>query len=594
MALLIFQDAEKARDAVCAEDQKKIRQLYEDWAEEVGQRAKYYAGKTTASSYWQEQQLLELQRQLTEQSKVIANQIYTGTKESLYTVADSVVGCNAKFLADLGFSKDGLQAAFSDVPTQVVNSIVTGQIYQGGWNLSSAIWGDNEKTLSDIYQIVAQGRAMNMSAYDVSKLLEQYVNPNKAKQWNLVMGDGRRIYKKSVDYNAQRLVRTLTQHAYQQGIIQMAKANPFVQSIIWHSNGSRVCELCQSRDGNEYQANNLPMDHPNGMCVMEPKVDMDSTVDQLVDWFNAEDGTYPEIDAFATWFGYTPGVKSLGTSKGKTFNYWYTKLSDKQKLLAQQLKSQSGLTWQQWYEKNIYAGANVAKATKSAVSDRTIGNLTMNDLLKLFGKQNESNMLSMEARAFAKMLDSQSAGISMYTGSSYHAMNAYLRLLAAGKDEAYARSKSGITSQQLVALNNARAGLANATLEKSIVVRRGTDLGDLAGFMPGDFSSNRNFLYGLSVEELNKKFAGTVGCYAGFTSTSSLWDRGFDGDVEVILTVPQGSQASSIMSISRFGTGEGETLLNAGTMVYIDRIEKSDNHMSSTIRVFMDVIGVKP
>lgn len=303
---LIFKDAEKARDAICAEDQKKIRQLYSDWADEVGKRAEYYRSKETASSYWQEQQMLELQRQLTEQSKVIANQIYTGTKGSMYTVADSVVGCNAKYLSELGFPSDGVNRAFTSVPTQVVNNLVTGQIYEGGWNLSSAIWSDNEQTLHDIYQIVAQGRAMNMSAYEVSKMLEQYVNPNKAKQWNLTMSDGRRIYKRSVDYNAQRLTRTLTQHAYQQGIIQCAKDNPFIQTIIWRANGSRTCELCLDRDGKEYRWDEVPMDHPNGMCTMEPKIDMDKTIDQLADWFNAEDGEYPEIDAFANKFGYVP------------------------------------------------------------------------------------------------------------------------------------------------------------------------------------------------------------------------------------------------------------------------------------------------
>lgn len=686
MASLIFQDAEKARDAICAENQKKIRQLYEDWAEEVGQRAKYYAGKTTASSYWQEQQMLELQRQLTEQSKVIANQIYTGTKESIYTVADSVVGCNAKFLADLGFPKDGLQVAFTNVPTQVVNNIVTGQIYEGGWNLSAAIWGDNEKTLSDIYSIVARGRAQNMTAYEISKALESYVSPNKAKQWNLTMPGGVKIYKRSVDYNAQRLVRTLTQHAYQQGVIQVAKANPFVQTIIWHANGSRVCELCMDRDGKEYKWNELPMDHPNGMCVMEPKIDMDSTVDQLADWFNAEDGTYPEIDAFAVQFGYVPGVsqldpiqkkwldaagytngqmpkdftefaykltfgqqgelleaagydwtdphpfqkmekyynanvvkpgsstsvkvsvgsvsgvESLGTSKSKTFNYWYTKLSEEQKLFAQQLKNNSGLTWQQWYEKNIYTGSGTPVATaakKRAASSvlprgkvmydqqgRTIGSLSMDDIEALFGQQTESDMLKMEANAFARMTNAQSAGIRVYTGSAYDDMNSYLRKKAVGRN-------ASLSEELKKSMQDAQAGLANASMERAIVVRRGTDLGDLAGFMPGDFRTNIRALESMTVDELNARFAGTTGRYAGFTSTSSLYDRGFSGDVEIIATLPKGAQASSVMSVSRYGTAEGETLLNSGTVVYIDRIEVSDGHKESSIRVFMDVIGVE-
>lgn len=687
---LIFQDAEKARDNICAEDQKKIRQLYQEWAKEVGERAEYYGTKTNASAYWQQQQMLVLQKQLENEAKEIYKQIQSGAKESMYLVADKVVGANAAYLSALGFPKDGVNAALTSVPTQVVNNIVTGQIYESGWSLSKAIWGDQNQTLSDIYTIVAKGRAMNMSTYDVSKMLEKYINPSKAKMWNLKMADGVKIYKKSVDYNAQRLVRTLNQHAYQQSIIQSAKANPFIKDVIWRANGSRACPICLDRDGQHFAWDNVPMDHPNGMCTMEPNTDMDSTVDQLVDWFNSPDGTFPEIDEFAKNFGYVPGVsqlsqtqqdwlskagytngqmpkdftefahrltfeqqgellkaaggdwsddhpyqkmekwfnanimqpgagtsvkasvgntvgiESLGKSKGKTFNYWYTKLDTDQKVLAKKLKEDSGLTWQQFYEKHIYSGPKgaVGAATSAGASgslpagataynlDRSISNMSMDEIMKIFNQQDESGMLSMEARAFAKMTNAQSDGLNTYTGSSYTEMNGYLRYLAAGKSESEARQLSYISKRQMEALNNAREGLANAAMEKGIMVRRGTDLGDLAGFMPGDFRDNVRALENMSIEELNKRFAGTTGTYAGFTSTSSLYGRGFSGDVEIVAYLPKGAQASSVMSISQFGTGEGETLMNAGTNVRIDRIEASDGHMGSSMRVFMDIIGV--
>jgi len=38
---------------------------------------------------------------------------------------------------------------------------------------------------------------------------------------------------------------------------------------------------------------------------MEPVV-VDNMVDQLADWFNSPDGTYPDIDEFAKNFGYNP------------------------------------------------------------------------------------------------------------------------------------------------------------------------------------------------------------------------------------------------------------------------------------------------
>lgn len=89
----------------------------------------------------------------------------------------------------------------------------------------------------------------------------------------------------------------------------MTKNNPFVEDYVWHSNGSRACELCQDRDGRHFAKDDLPMDHPNGMCVMEPTV-ADNIADQIADWFNSPDGTYPEIDEFAKEFGYEAKPKT--------------------------------------------------------------------------------------------------------------------------------------------------------------------------------------------------------------------------------------------------------------------------------------------
>ena len=85
-------------------------------------------------------------------------------------------------------------------------------------------------------------------------------------------------------------------------------------------------------------------------------------------------------------------------------------------------------------------------------------------------------------------------------------------------------------------------------------------------------------------------FAGKVGTYHAFTSTSSIWDKGFSGHVECVIRAPKGTEAASIMRISQYGTSEGETLLNAGTNVRIISVEESDYHMSSRIRIFMEVI----
>lgn len=305
MANLIFKDAEAAKAAIMASQQKEIVKLYEDWADEIGERAKYYSHKSNASAPVSERYYKELQKQLRATSRQVSNEVYNKIKGNIYLISDAVVKDNIDWLASFGFSMEGLNAAFSYVPDEIVRSLITGQIYESGWSLSQRIWSDNEKTLKDIYQVMAKGLAENKPIYEIAKDLEAYVRPGVRLLWNLTALDGVRIFKKQVDYNAQRLARTLVQHGYQQSFVAVTKNNPFITEYVWRSDGSRVCELCKARDGQHYKKDELPLDHPNGMCTMESVV-VKNMVDQLAGWFNSPDGTYPEIDAFAKNFGYSP------------------------------------------------------------------------------------------------------------------------------------------------------------------------------------------------------------------------------------------------------------------------------------------------
>lgn len=303
MANLVFKNADKVKSSIMESQKKEIANLYNDWADEIGEKAKFYSRKTTASAPVSERYYKELKKQLRETSQVVSNEVFKTIRNNIYVVSDAVVSDNIKWLKSFGFAEKGLNAAFSHVPDDIVRRLVTGQIYDSGWSLSKRIWGDNEMMLKDIYRVMAKGVAENMPIYEIAKNLEKYVRPNAALPWNLTAPDGVKIYKKQVDYNAQRLARTLVQHGYQQSFIATTENNPFVTEYIWRSNGSRVCPLCLSRDGQRFKKGELPMDHPNGMCTMEPVV-VDDMVDQLANWFNSEDGTYPDIDNFAKNFGY--------------------------------------------------------------------------------------------------------------------------------------------------------------------------------------------------------------------------------------------------------------------------------------------------
>ena len=199
-------------------------------------------------------------------------------------------------------------------------------------------------------------------------------------------------------------------------------------------------------------------------------------------------------------------------------------------------------------------------------------------------------MLELEKKSLKKLNAKQKRALIRYSGDAYEPMNKYLRLIAEGREHADAMKEAKLNKVNYNALKNAQTGLQSTQLGKSLVLRRGTDIGELAGFMPGRFTVNYNKLQGMSAEELNALFEGSVVKYAGFTSTSSIYDRGFSGDVEMLFYAPENTAASSIMSISIHGAREGETLLNADTTIKILKVEESDGHKKSKIRVFAEIL----
>lgn len=709
---LKIKDGEKARNEIMQEQKKMIASLYEKWADEIAQKAKAYENKPTPSAAVKAIQLKELEKMIRLSGDRVSQEAEQAIKEGMAKVAQSVVATNSEWLEQLGFPSEGISAAFSSVPNMVVQNLITGKIYESKWSLSKSIWGDNEDTMRSIYEIVAGGQAQNKSIYEIAKDLEQYVRPSAKKQWNLKTKSGRRIYPKQVDYNAQRLARTLSQHAYQQTIKSTSKENPFIKKVKWHSIGGRTCPLCKKRDGKVYTIDKLPMDHPNGMCIMEQIVD-DNMDDRLIDWVNGKED--PELDTFAGKLGANllPESKSdTGSKSGKV------KIGDKEYTKAQLKEMDEGDLYTLLYDEfgsgaadlldddgffveskldeaidNMFANftskkkaVNVVKesvAEKNEIPKKSLANTitykgkeytmdqikqmdegdlyeflfdnlggdkaaaTMDEdgvefiesklnaaINELFGGEefvadkedtkeepsitelfksysgynrefetqyrdwldklyDESDEITKtEAQALEEIGKKGVAALKRYTGDDYPLFNDYLRRLAAGESEEEAQKNAGISKYMVSQIKSAIKGLNKIKLEKDYVFRRGTDIGELVNFMPpgGDFLEKMDELREKSIDELNDMFSGVVGKLGSFTSTSSSWDRGFPGEVEVIIYAPKGTHAVSVTSISQYGAGEGETIINANTTVKIRGIEESDGHKNSTYRIFMEII----
>jgi len=300
MPTLKLKDAEEARDAIMKSQKKRIEKFYRDAAKEVAEKAKSLKHRTNNSSQMRIVYLKQLEEQLEAEITKISAELTNITKNGMRDVSKAVVNNTLSNLDKLGIKTVGL---LSRVPDDVVRSIATGNVYKTGWSLSQRIWGIQQKTMQDIHTVVANGIAQNKSAYDIAKDLEKYVNPKAAKQW-----DWSKVYpntNKKIDYNAQRLARTLTQHAFQQSTERTNNPNPFVTGYECHSAliHGRTCSQCEERDGTVYPKGEVPMDHPQGLCTILPVIEqsLTSVAIQIADWNESEPGTYPEIDAFYEW-----------------------------------------------------------------------------------------------------------------------------------------------------------------------------------------------------------------------------------------------------------------------------------------------------
>lgn len=264
---LVFKDAWEARDQITKRQEREIRKLYNQWAREIREQANHISKIGTPESANQSRELAQLYYKLRSASKQLTAEINTSVKDNVTYMANAVTNCNKRWLHSLGFTNISIDTKFSLVRDMSIRNIITGNVYTSGYSLSSRLWQIENNTMKDVYTIVAKGIAQNMSIYDIAKMLEKYVKPEARVPY--VIG----IHQHVIDYNAQRLARTLIQHAYQQTLVALTKDNPFVQGYIWHATGPHSCALCDERDGQFYTAEDLPLDHPNGMCTMEPYID---------------------------------------------------------------------------------------------------------------------------------------------------------------------------------------------------------------------------------------------------------------------------------------------------------------------------------
>lgn len=285
-----FQTAEGRRIALSNAQRRQIRLLYQKVADETAQRIKQLEGRENVSSTLRRVYLNDLLDETEKNIEALNQQFESLVQSNMLAVSTAVVKDNVILLRQMGVD---LKQAYLYVPKEVVEEVATGKLYKGRWTLSKAIWGDSKQVMNELHVVVAKGIAENKSAYDIAKDLERYVNPKARKDWSWS-----KVYpgtRKVIDYNAQRLARTMVSHAYEESFVRVTKNNPFLEAYRWLiSNSDRVCPICIARSEDDqyglgagvFPKEALPLDHPNGMCTFEAirTKSYEQITDDLVAW----------------------------------------------------------------------------------------------------------------------------------------------------------------------------------------------------------------------------------------------------------------------------------------------------------------------
>ena len=301
----LIKEARENRDKLTKNQFKQIRDLYKEATKDLKIKANK-ARKGSLTERWLKDYSKAVRSKVKEMNKMLKSII----EENMKSSAEYATAIQLNFFDQinmrygLGMSKS-FTSMFSQVPSDVVDELVKGNIYKDGRGLSKRIWWTGNKVNGDIDKIIQKGIVEKKSAIELAQDLQTYVNPDAQKDWNW-----KKVYpgtSKTVDYNAQRLARTSISHAYTLSLLKSCERNPFITKVRWHSvfAPGRTCSLCKDRDGREYLLKDCPMDHPNGMCYQEPLVDdslenigsrlrnwVDGSSDSVLDNWYREHGDY--------------------------------------------------------------------------------------------------------------------------------------------------------------------------------------------------------------------------------------------------------------------------------------------------------------
>jgi hypothetical protein len=318
--LKMVEEAQKKRIDLNKKQVKKIKKMYSEIAKNLEKKLQH-TNKGTLTERWLKDYQKQFKTEIMNLNKMLEQDII----ETMGKGVDIAKGPQVDMfkLIDEKFSIDSsshFSNMFTRIPKEVLEELTNGNFYKDGRGLNKRVWFNEQKANADFDYIIQRGIAEKKPIYDLAKDLAAYVNPDAQKDWAF-----KKLYpsvgNKKIEYNAIRLAITSTSHAYQLSMQRSCKANPYTQKITWHTSNSHrgACELCKSRNGIDFDADKMPLDHPMGVCYFTPVISksLEDIGSELHDWLKGGKNDILDKHMKENYPNYKPPEKSKEVVKPK-------------------------------------------------------------------------------------------------------------------------------------------------------------------------------------------------------------------------------------------------------------------------------------
>lgn len=254
--------------------EKQVMRIYQDAFDNIAKKIK----KCDKDSY-RRKLLQQYAAEIYNEMNILMRQIVQDTADQ---VLDKYSDLVQRGLSGRGFDQDGfdmhMKTTVNITNRQLVEQMIKGKVYDDGKSLDNRLWNVSQGAGKKLNEAIASCLAQGMGAADMSEVIKQFARTGH-HTWDRhkireKLGDGyARSYGRSgLDYEALRLARTTITHQSQLATLAGAQVNPYMNAVRWHSSHTvgRTCELCNDRDGTIFDLKEVPLDHPNGLCFLEP------------------------------------------------------------------------------------------------------------------------------------------------------------------------------------------------------------------------------------------------------------------------------------------------------------------------------------